>query len=398
MARRGARRAPSKPDRVGPPRLLVLSNGYGEDLGAAQVIAALPRDRVDVRAYPLVGLGSRYPPTVTLLDPRQEFPSGGFGWIAGWRSFRHDVAQGFVPFWMAQQRTVHAQRRRADLVLAVGDSYCLAVASRVGRPVVYLAWSKSQYVAAHTAVEIWLLRRFAARVFTRDELTAAALRARGIRADFAGFWTMDALRGSGERFGLPAGRPVITVLPGSKPAAFDNLVPLLRAADLAASSSAPRPGVLLAWAPQLSAARLREVIAASGGVWLDAGRFRFQTIEVRVAAGHFADALRCASVVVGMAGAAHEQAAGLGRPVVAFPGAGPQFRRRFLDEQRRLLGEALVPAAGWEDAGRALAALLADPDERERRGRAGRARHGGPGGAEPIARHLLARLGLAPGA
>jgi uncharacterized protein (TIGR03492 family) len=97
-------------------------------------------------------------------------------------------------------------------------------------------------------------------------------------------------------------------------------------------------------------------------------------------------------VVIGMAGGANEQAAGLGKPVVAFPGTGPQFTPRFLEEQKRLLGEALVATPHWQDAARALARLLDDREERERRGRAGVERFGGAGAAAAIARRLLARL------
>jgi uncharacterized protein (TIGR03492 family) len=93
-----------------------------------------------------------------------------------------------------------------------------------------------------------------------------------------------------------------------------------------------------------------------------------------------------------MAGAAHEQAAGLGRPIVAFPGAGPQFTAAFLAEQQRLLGDALVATRSPEEAASAVLRLLGDPADRERRGRVGRARQGGPGGAAAIARDLLARL------
>ena len=79
---------------------------------------------------------------------------------------------------------------------------------------------------------------------------------------------------------------------------------------------------------------------------------------------------------------------------MAFPGAGPQFRPAFLEGQARLLGDALVATATWDAAGVALAALLADPRECERRGQIGRARQGGPGGAAAIAGYLLDRLGL----
>src|ERR1700730_8435917 len=167
-------------------RLLVVSNGYGEDVGAAEVVRALPLEDVDLIVYPLVGLGSHYPPGVTLLDPRHDFPSGGFGWIAGWRSLREDLAQGLIRLWLAQRRVLRAQRGRVDLVVVAGDVYCLAMGSAAGGPTVFLGGSKSNYFAPYNQVEVWLLRRLASQVFPRDEVTAAALRQQGVRARFCG--------------------------------------------------------------------------------------------------------------------------------------------------------------------------------------------------------------------
>jgi uncharacterized protein (TIGR03492 family) len=378
---------------VSPARILVVSNGYAEDVGASAVIRALPRDGIAVTAYPLVGLGRHFPPDVRLLDPRRDFPSRGFGLRAGWGSFRLDLAQGYIRFWRAQHRTLHAQRGRVDLVAAFGDVYCLWMASACRAPTVFLAAPKSEYIAPHSRLELWLIRRLACDVLTRDEFTASALARQGIPAAYLGFWMRDAMTFTDEPFGLAADRSVVTVLAGSKPPAFQNIVLLLRAVDLAASFlPSPPPAVLVAWAPELPSDRLRETVSASGGIWTGEWRFRFGRVDVTVAAHHYPDALRRAAVVVGMAGGANEQAASLGKPVVAFPGTGPQFTPRFLEEQQRLLGEALVATPHWQDAARALARLLGDRGERERRGRAGAERLGGAGATVAIAQRLLARL------
>ncbi len=238
-----------------------------------------------------------------------------------------------------------------------------------------------------------MIRRLACDVLTRDAFTASALQRQGIPAAYLGFWMMDAMTFSEETFGLTEDRPVVTVLAGSKPPAFANLVPLLRATNSAASFlPPPPPAVLVAWSPELSARRLRQTVTAAGGVWADDCRFRFDGVDVTVATHHYPDALRRATVVIGMSGGANEQAAGIGKPVVAFPGMGPQFTPRFLEEQQRLLGDALVATSHWQDAARALARLLADCDERDRRGRAGVKRLGGGGATAAIAQRLVARL------
>jgi uncharacterized protein (TIGR03492 family) len=373
-------------------RLLVVSSGYGEDVEAAQVIRALPSGRVEVVAYPLVGLGHAYPPGAVLLNPRREFPSGGFGARLGPGAFWGDVRRGWLGFWAAQRRTLRSQRGGAALTVAAGDVYCLWMAAAAGGPVVYLALPRSEYVAPHSAIELWVIRRAASFVFTRDEVTAAALRRHGVRAEYRGFTLMDTLCPTGEAFGIDPGRPVLTLLPGSKPAAFDNLFLLLRAAAGAASGAAEHPAVLVAWPPNLPRDRLRSAVEAVGGLWADADRFDYAGLEVLVTDDHFSDALTRATVVLGMAGAAHEQAAGLGKPVVTFPGHGPQVTARFLKEQKRLLGDALVLAATPEEGAAAASSLLRDPAERERRGRVGRERQGGPGGSSAIAQYLVERL------
>ncbi len=373
-------------------QLLVVSNGYGEDVEVAQVIRALPASQVEVLAYPLVGLGHAYPAGTLLLEPRREFPSGGFGARVGPAALWADLRRGWLGFWGAQRRTLRSQRGRAALIVAAGDVYCLWMAAAAGGPVVYLALPKSEYVGPHSALELWMIRRAASRVFTRDEVTAAALRRRGIPAEYRGFTLMDTLHPTGETFGIPVDRPVLTLLPGSKPAAFDNLFLLLRAAAGVDAGPAERPGVLVAWSPNLSRDRLRDAVESAHGRWTDVDRFEYLGLQVRVTDDRFADALARATVVLGMAGAAHEQAAGLGKPVVAFPGHGPQVTARFLREQQRLLGEALVVAATPEEGAAAVSRLLREPAERERRGRVGRERQGGPGGSSAIAQYLVERL------
>jgi uncharacterized protein (TIGR03492 family) len=377
---------------VTPRRILIVTNGYAEDSGAAAIIRALPRGDVELSAYPLVGLGPQLPPGVALLDPRRDFPSGGFGLRGGWASLRADLAQGLLRFWRAQRRTLRAQRGRVDLAVALGDVYCLWMASAAGAPTVFVAAPKSEYIAPYTPLELWLMRRLACEVIARDERTAAALRRRRIPASYVGFWMMDSLAFSGETFGLPADRVVVTVLAGSKAPAFDNLPLLLRAAGEAARRVPSPPAVLVAWAPHLPLARLRETLSAAGGVWLDDRRFVFRQLEAIVTADHYGDALARATVVLGMAGGANEHAAGLGKPVVAFPGTGPQFTPRFLREQQRLVGEALVAAADWREAGGHVARLLSDPAERARRGRAGLDRLGGSGASAAIAARLVDRV------
>jgi uncharacterized protein (TIGR03492 family) len=63
---------------------------------------------------------------------------------------------------------------------------------------------------------------------------------------------------------------------------------------------------------------------------------KLEQVEVICSANAFADILQQSSLVIGMTGTAVEQAAGLGKPVIAVPGNGPAFTYRFAEAQNRL--------------------------------------------------------------
>jgi uncharacterized protein (TIGR03492 family) len=96
-------------------------------------------------------------------------------------------------------------------------------------------------------------------------------------------------------------------------------------------------------------------------------------------------------MAAGMAGTANEQAAGLGRVVITFPGHGPQACRARLRIQERLLGGAAIFVDGpAETVAAEIVRLLDDPEERARRAQAGRNRMGPPGASARIAEWLSA--------
>jgi uncharacterized protein (TIGR03492 family) len=357
-------------------QLLFVSNGVGEDLIAARVIASLPAADVAATAYPLVGVGA-YPPHVPLLDPRRDLPSGGFSLRTDLRGLGADLASGIIGLWFAQRRALVAQRGRFDRVVAVGDVYCLWMAHLAAPRAALVATADSVRAGAFNPPSLWALRRHARRIFARDPDTATALTAMGLPAVWLGNVMMDLVQPTGETFGLAPEVPVVTLLPGSRREAPENAALLVQAA-LAIAREIPDLGFLMALASTVALAAVRERI---GTLQADGTRLHLTTA--------FADAAARASVVIGMAGTANEQAAGLGKPVVVFPGAGAQFGPEFLRVQHLLLGEALVPTRDWCEAAGAVVRLLRDPAECERRGAVGRERMGPSGGAEHIASALL---------
>ncbi|MDR7419922.1 MAG: lipid-A-disaccharide synthase-related protein [Armatimonadota bacterium] len=364
-------------------RVLFVSNGVGEDLIASRLIEEFDGDGLSITACPLVGLGV-YRPDVPLLEPRRAFPSGGFSLREGLRGLTADLRAGLVGHWRDQRRTLRAQRGRFDLVVTVGDVYCLWMAAHAHPRPAFVATADSIRVSPFGWQARWVMRRCARQIFARDPDTAAALAGDGLPAVSLGNIMLDLLRPRGETFGLRPDVPVVVLLPGSRPDAVGNAVLLGQTAS-AVAAEVRETEFLLAVAPTLTAAALRRALGTLPGARTEAdGALRIAGARVHLTTA-FADALARGNVVLGMAGTAHEQAAALGRPVVGFPGHGSQFGPQFLRSQRRLLGEALVPARDWRDAARAVVRLLRDAGERERRGAIGRQRMGPPGGAQRTA-------------
>ncbi len=198
---------------------------------------------------------------------------------------------------------------------------------------------------------------------------------------------LDCLGPGDADFPVADGGPVVTLLPGSRTDAPANAA---RLAEVAAAIARTRPETvfLLSLAQTVDGGAVAEAMRAAGLAVID-GEARSGETRIRMTRA-FADAIAHATVVVGLAGTANEQAAGLGKPVVAFPGPGVQFTPGFLSLQQKILGEALVAAPSAEGAVEVVLRLLASPQERTRRGQAGRARMGEPGAGARIAAALRA--------
>lgn len=368
------------------PSVLIVSNGHGED-AVGMALAQELQGAAGIVAYPLVGVGAAYS-GIPVLEPRRTFPSGGFALRGSAGALWADLRSGGFSHWRRQYRTLQQQRGRHHLIIAIGDVFCLWMASAAGSPAVFVATAKSVYNEPYRWPERLVIRRSARVVFTRDQPTADALAGSGITARWVGNPLMDTLESSGVTFALDPACPTMTLLPGSRSDAHANLAVLLRLCETVGRQT--KVNVLCALAPSLDIGRAAAVAQlvgwAANGEMLSSGEI---TVHLTKA---FGDAVQAAEVVVGLAGTANEQAAGLGKPVVAFPGRGAQYTPRFMRLQQRLLGEALVATENWQAAADAVIQLLNDPRERAHRGKIGRQRMGPPGGVDGIAQEILSAL------
>ncbi len=424
-------------------RLLVLSNGHGEDLIALRVIRALcaRNSAVDVAVLPLVGEGSAFAAEeaagrLKRIGPRQELPSGGFS-NQSLRGLLSDLAAGVLGLSCRQWQLVRRWGQRGDPVLAVGDLLPLLLACTGGGPYGFIGTPKSDFTWASAAPLGWpsglfdrcadgyhrckgsewdpwewaLMRQPRCRlVAMRDPLTARGLRRRGVAAVALGNPMMDGLGESPAPTWLhkvEAGLPLV-LLPGSRmPEALANAGRLLETLRALASrqesaltallpiGSRPSPddlapllerqGFTRGLPPGLASSAELEAIGAVACWW----RPRLQLL---VGPGCFQTWAAWGIAGLATAGTATEQLVGLGIPAVSIPGDGPQFKAGFARRQSRLLGGAVLPCRSTGQAAERLSALLADPELRQRLARTGRARMGPPGGSVRLADLVAARL------
>lgn len=387
------------------PRLLLLSNGHGEDLSGALLAAALQRHDVALEALPLVGHGEAYRRAgVAVLGPTREFSTGGLGYTSISGRLR-EIGQGQALYLLGRLRRLWQRRRRYTLVVAIGDLVPVLAGWLCGRPTVLYLVAYSSHYEGRLRLPWpcgWLLRSGPfQRIWSRDALTASDLSQQlGRPVQFLGNpfldpvaidsgskprQTSEPVAAGGPEPGLrlpdregpadrldPPPRLRLALLPGSRlPEARANLGLILQvlarlpapwdtAAALRLQAALVRD---LDQATVLELARelgwRREACPARGDDGLDDGRdgrgddgsadgliLRRGPLRLELLWGRFNRILATADLVLAMAGTATEQAVGLGRPVVQLAGPGPQFTAGFAEAQRRLLGDGVTCAAG----------------------------------------------------
>lgn len=408
-------------------QVIFISNGHGEDLIASRValeLRALSEANgvaVEISGAPLVGMGRPYEECgIETVGPKAVLPSGGFA-RSGLRHLVADLAAGLLGVTVRQvqaiRRHVAEARKRSAQVLGVcvGDVWCLWIGtSGLGGKAVFMPTAKSDYIRPHCEAERAVIRRRARAVIARDELTACGLCAHGIDAVWLGNVMMDAVSGSHGDLASDLGlaRPLVGILPGSRAEAMGNMVHIVGVMERLGLDGA------VALADSIDPEELgRRVSEGTGGRWSfggpDAadqargvvGRLVFGGVSTGIGDGHevrpvvltkgrFGGVLAAADIVVGLAGTANEQAAGLGKPVVTFPGDGPQFTPKFARAQKRLLGDAvrMVEPFDPDAVAAAVREILCHPETARSMGEAGMARMGGPGASRKIAEFLLRSL------
>lgn len=296
-------------------KIVIISNGHGEDAIATNIAESLLKHHpsATIFAYPLVGNGHAYSRlNIPVKIENPIFPSGGF--IRSVSDAVNDISHGLLSHIKHQRNVVKNASKDADIVITIGDIFCLWQSRGYKQKTVFFPTAKSDTFMPHSRIEKWLIKSHSALCFPRDEITTQSLKQSGINAHFHGNPMMDNLVDDTPR-GNPTDIPLIGVLPGSRDEAYDNLTfidSLIEKSDIPVS-------VLAAVSPSLDTSKLAHI--------------KHCTLS-----HNFKAIINAADVVIGLAGTANEQAAFLNTPVLCFPGFGPQSTALRFQEQQKLMG------------------------------------------------------------
>ena len=356
-------------------RLLVITNGIGEDSVGAELVRRLPPSVV-AHAYPTLGSGQYYDGVCEIVGPRATLASAGSRVAKG--TIARDVAGGLLGTVPPGLAFMHRVRNAYDRVLVIGDFIGVGGCFLTGiRGVTYVDVYKTGYGSPYLGIERWVIGKTCHAVFSRHPSLAESLRAHGIDARAAGNVMMDTIPRSELDVPSLRTRPLaVTLLPGSREQTAANFA--LQVQALRRLPDALRPDVFLALAGGVNPEALAQ---AAGLTWTGVGFTGDMTIHA--ARGALGNLLDESDVVLSQAGTATIQSLGSGRPVISFTRRGDRMKRH--RDESRLFGEArLLVQDDAREIGDALTALLGNEADRARRGQIGRDRIGGPGAIDEI--------------
>lgn len=397
----------------GRPRLLIVSNGHGEDSVGGRLVdrlQALASRDVECEAWAMVGAADAYRDRgVALVGTQNRLPSEGFATLSPALLLR-DLRAGWLQVHRRQLHDARAMRGRYDLVVAVGDIVPMLVAIIAHTPFVLVGCAKSAYYGpgyGYTRFEKYLMRRYCARCYPRDAETERELSQARIATSFVGNPMMDDLQGCAT-LAVPDDALVVACLPGSRDNAEANAARILSliADDATAWERSGRVvfvfalparfDVERAWQAMSLPARAmwrRETPLTGSDDSTFTGDARLtRRISARFLKGRFPDVLHSARVAIGLAGTANEQAIGLGVPLVTFATDGTQGASYFRMKMRYFGDAAMAIAPAGPALREAVQRVSRDDVQRARMTAAGRARMGEPGGSDAIVRDVLAIL------
>ena len=157
-------------------RILVLSNGHGEDLSGAILASRLISIGNKVEALPIVGLGEAYKKEkINIIGKTRKFNTGGLGYNS-LKGRLSDLFNGQINYFLKKLWLIFLIRKKYDYFLVVGDIVPIFFAwlSRKKYFIYLVAYSSHYEGKLHLP---WPCKYFlkspnSIRIYTRDPLTS----------------------------------------------------------------------------------------------------------------------------------------------------------------------------------------------------------------------------------
>lgn len=407
-------------------KLLVISNGHGEDLIAIKIINQLRQinPQISITCLPMVGEGFAYvKENVTFIAPVKKMPSGGFIYMDSQQLWQ-DVRHGLIGLTLTQFKAVKLWAKNGGYILAVGDILPLLFAWLSGAKYGFIGTAKSEYYlrnengwleniskidryfgSIYYPWERWLMKNHRCfGVFPRDFITTQSLQKDNILAYDLGNPMMDDLTISS----LPSDNDYllkILLLPGSRlPEAINNWQLILDAVESIIDSQYHDLIFVAAIAPSLNLSNFTECLSLRQ--WQDNSLksvnlpindsyiivFTKKGVKLILSQNAYDQCLNYCDISIAMAGTATEQFVGLGKPVIAFSGNGPQYNPKFATNQARLLGISLQLVNNPLEVAEKIQELLSTPDLWQSIAINGKKRLGKTGAAKKIAEFIIKKI------
>ena len=332
------------------PRILVLSNGHGEDVSGCILARRLISIGNKVEALPIVGLGEAYKKEkINIIGKTRKFNTGGLGYNS-LKGRIYDLFNGQIYYFLKKIWIVFLIRKKYDYFLVVGDIVPIFFAwlSRK-KYFTYLVAYSSHYEGKLNLP--WPCKYFlkspnSIRIYTRDLLTSIDL-SNQLKKEvlFFGNPFIDKLlknniKDSNNSFH-------IALLPGSRINElinnFDLMLDIIQ--ELANYKFFKKIKFNFALSSDLKMENVQNILEMRNWQFekILSSNFKllysYKFIKVFFKWNSFEDILTESDFAISMSGTAAEQVVGMSKPVLQVEGKGPQFTKAFAEAQRRLLGQ-----------------------------------------------------------
>ena len=341
-------------------RILLISNGHGEDLSGSLIAKQFVNSGYSVDALPIVGKGIHYEKEkITIIGKTKEFGTGGIGY----NSFKGrliEIFGGEIIYLIRRIYLTYKIRNKYDYFFVVGDIVPI-----------FFAWISKKdfftYLVAYSShyegklklpwpSKLFLLSKKAKNIYARDSLTANDLTLQlKKKVSFFGNPFMDKFFFREKK--LNKSDFSIGIFPGSRfPEILDNFVLILEVLEaLSNLIYFQKIEFNFAIVNALPSSKIREIFKNRKWVNLEKTneksilKYQYKSLKVNLYWNYFDEILLKSRCCISMAGTAAEQAIGLGKPVIQIEGKGPQFTKSFAEAQRRLLGQYVFCATNFKN-------------------------------------------------